>query len=271
MKTAIKLVLIYFGFQIISAILVLVPATIYSLIKYGEAPASTAGIVAPSLLLSIVLMGLYLWKEDYISSDKRTWSPVSAAYLILSVISLLAFSFMIDFAISFMPWLPNLMENTFDTLQAGWLGILVISVFGPILEEVLFRGAITTVLLKKYSPAKAIILSALIFGIFHINPVQIFVATLIGLFLGWVFYKTASLVPCILIHMVNNALSVHLELKFPDATYLRDIFTPSVYYTLLIGFAVVLILSILWLKRTTVAFPWKESEPKEVEHTNNED
>ena len=61
-------------------------------------------------------------------------------------------------------FLPDWLGNTFDLLQSGWLGILCISVLGPILEEMLFRGAITKVLLRKYNPVKAIILSALIFG-----------------------------------------------------------------------------------------------------------
>ena len=53
-------------------------------------------------------------------------------------------------------FLPNLLDQTFDILQSGWLGILCISVLGPVLEELLFRGAITKELLRRYSPAKAI-------------------------------------------------------------------------------------------------------------------
>ena len=52
--------------------------------------------------------------------------------------------------------------QTFDILQSGWLGILCISVLGPVLEELLFRGAITKELLRRYSPAKAILFSGLI-------------------------------------------------------------------------------------------------------------
>ena len=42
------------------------------------------------------------------------------------------------------------LSDTFDLLQSGWLGIICVAILGPILEELLFRGAITKVLLKKY-------------------------------------------------------------------------------------------------------------------------
>ena len=46
------------------------------------------------------------------------------------------------------------------------LGILAIAIIGPVLVELLFRGAITKALLQQYSPTKAILLSALLFGVF---------------------------------------------------------------------------------------------------------
>lgn len=94
------------------------------------------------------------------------WAPVSVPYLGWSIIIGFATIFLIDFVMSKLSFLPDWLGNTFDLLQSGWLGILCISVLGPILEEMLFRGAITKVLLRKYNPVKAIILSALIFGIF---------------------------------------------------------------------------------------------------------
>ena len=104
------------------------------------------------------------------------------------------------------------------TLLAGFVFML-----GPILEELLFRGAVTKVLLKKYNPLTAILISGLIFGIFHMNPAQVVGATLIGFILAWIYYKTHSLIPCILIHIMNNSLSVYLALKFPDVEYSSEL------------------------------------------------
>ena len=96
--------------------------------------------------------------------------------------------------------------------------------------RMLFRGAITKVLLQKYSPVKAIILSALIFGIFHINPAQVVGAVLSGVLFAWLYYKTGSLVPGILIHILNNSLSVFLSLHYPDVEYTSDLLGEPTYW-----------------------------------------
>jgi CAAX protease family protein len=74
----------------------------------------------------------------------------------------------------------------------------------PIFEEIFMRGIILAGLLNKYSPKKAIIISALIFGVWHFNIHQSVNATLIGLVLGIIYYKTNSLILCIVLHMTNN-------------------------------------------------------------------
>ena len=73
---------------------------------------------------------------------------------------------------SHLTFLPDWLSDTFDLLQSGWLGIIC-SYIGTHFEELLFRGAITKVLLKKYNPLVAILISGLIFGIFHMNPAQV--------------------------------------------------------------------------------------------------
>jgi len=77
-------------------------------------------------------------------------------------------------------------------------------IVAPIFEEIFMRGIILVGLLKRYSPKKSIIISALIFGIWHFNVVQSVNATLIGLILGVIYYKTNSLILCITLHMTNN-------------------------------------------------------------------
>ena len=159
--------------QILAALLAMPFAMLYSYAVSGTIDGANTIALAPSMLLGFVGMGGYLWKKGYLKDDGKIWSPVSVPYLGWSIIIGFATIFLIDFVMSKLSFLPDWLGNTFDLLQSGWLGILCISVLGPILEEMLFRGAITKVLLRKYNPVKAIILSALIFGIFHINPAQV--------------------------------------------------------------------------------------------------
>ncbi|WP_167855571.1 CPBP family intramembrane glutamic endopeptidase [Hymenobacter fodinae] len=105
--------------------------------------------------------------------------------------------------------LPNWMENSFRQLEMQpWLAFLMLVVAAPILEEVLFRGILLNGLLRNYRPWVAIGQSALLFGVFHCNPVQTVSAGIMGLLLGWLFYRTQSLLLCIVLHALNNAVGL---------------------------------------------------------------
>ena len=97
-------------------------------------------------------------------------------------------------------------QELFISMSHNIFGVLSIAIVVPILEEFLFRGAIEGHLLRKgWSPKWAILVSALIFGIIHGNPAQIPFAFLIGLLFGWLYYRTGSLVPGIVGHIINNS------------------------------------------------------------------
>ena len=65
MKTAIKLVLIYFVMQILAALLVMPFAMLYSYAVSGTIDAASVIALAPSMLLGFVGMGCYLWKKFF--------------------------------------------------------------------------------------------------------------------------------------------------------------------------------------------------------------
>ena len=248
MRTAIKLILLNLLIaQIIAPILVMIPCVIYLVATTGnlDKDALITMLMIPAQLAGQLMMGVYLWKAGYISTKKTTWSPVSSSYLFFSALAVLTCGFVVSALTELMDWIPNIMEQSFDILQSGWGGILAIAIIGPVLEELLFRGAITKALLQQYSPTKAILLSALLFGVFHINPAQILPAFLIGILFAWTYYKTASLIPCILI-------------KYPEAENMSDLMNTSTY--LMVIFAAVLILAgVIWgMRRTTIPYPWKE-------------
>ncbi|MGG7144504.1 CPBP family intramembrane glutamic endopeptidase [Clostridium nigeriense] len=84
------------------------------------------------------------------------------------------------------------------------ISMLTVGIVAPIAEEFLFRGVIYNTLKKKISIKWTIIIQAILFGVFHGNLVQGTYATLLGLVFGYVTYKTKSLWPAIIMHMVNN-------------------------------------------------------------------
>ena len=244
MKTAIKLVLIDLVIaQIVAPVLIMIPCTIYLLVTTGNLDKAvlTQTIIIPAQLAGQIMMGIYLWKAGYISTKKETWSLVSAPYLLGSAVAILTSGFVVSSLMSLLDWIPNIMEQSFDILQSGWGGILAIAIVGPVLEELLFRGAIT----------KAILISALLFGAFHINPAQILPAFLIGILLAWTYYKTGSLIPCIFMHILNNSLSVYLSIKYPEAENMDDLISGTPYLIILIGAIVILAGVIPYMQRMT--------------------
>lgn len=87
--------------------------------------------------------------------------------------------------------------------------LLATGILTPVIEEFIFRYGIIGIYLKKSeNTKKAVIISALLFGIAHLNPIQSTYAFLIGLILGWVYIKSENLLPCVLIHVAINTSSV---------------------------------------------------------------
>jgi membrane protease YdiL (CAAX protease family) len=66
-----------------------------------------------------------------------------------------------------------------------WKAVLATVVVAPILEEIVFRGMLLRGFLKHYSVRKSIIISAIFFGIAHMNPWQFIAGLAAGIVLGW--------------------------------------------------------------------------------------
>ena len=234
MWKAIRLVLIYYAMQIAASFAVGgIYGAVSSTYDYGQ-------IVTVSLVVSVVVMMLILIAMGYQKDVKRLWNPCSARIQLWSVglgLAAITFSDLLSQAFSF---LPDIMEDSFSQMESGWMGVLAIALLGPVLEEMLFRGGVTEELLKRFSAGKAILYSALIFGIFHLNPAQIVPACFVGLLLGWLYYKTRSLTPCIIVHIMNNGLSVALSRMYPEADSLYDILGLPLYVmSILLALAII--------------------------------
>lgn len=107
--------------------------------------------------------------------------------------------------------------TTLVTHPWGWIAV---GVLVPIAEEMVFRGAILRTLLNLCGHRwrwGAIVLSALLFGLAHGNMAQLLNATLLGWLLGWLYYRSGSIAPGIVFHMVNNSVAVLLVRLMPGS------------------------------------------------------
>lgn len=107
-------------------------------------------------------------------------------------------------------------KNIFNTYMqnATIINTIVISIqviiIGPVIEELIFRKILLGKLLEKFSnrPIKAIVYSALIFGIVHLNIIQGVAAFGGGIILGLIYYYTKSIKATIFAHILNNFLII---------------------------------------------------------------
>ena len=88
------------------------------------------------------------------------------------------------------------------------LSILGIGLVAPLVEEILFRGMIVFDLERSFSRKTAIIAQGVIFGLYHIIPVQIIYAIPLGIYLGYIVYKSGSIWPAIAGHIAMNTIGV---------------------------------------------------------------
>jgi sodium transport system permease protein len=103
-------------------------------------------------------------------------------------------------------------QTVLDLLRSAptWLVLFALAVTPAVIEELCFRGYLFSSLSTAMSPWRVIVVSSLLFGLFHVLTgsvlliERLFPTTMMGLFLGWVAWKTGSIYPGMLLHAVHN-------------------------------------------------------------------
>ena len=128
-----------------------------------------------------------------------------------------------------------------------WSSFLLTAIFAPIFEEWLCRGMVLRGLLTQMKPGWAIVVSALFFALIHLNPWQALNAFIIGVVMGYVYYKTGSLWLTMLIHFVNNGFAVIMANipSLADYEFWMDMMPMGVYAVVYVA-AVALLAACLW-------------------------
>lgn len=104
---------------------------------------------------------------------------------------------------------------------------LVLSCVLPgLCEEFLHRGIMLHANKKQTNPRYALIVSSLLFGLMHLNINQFFYASILGALIGYVALASDSIIPGMIIHFMNNALSSYFyygaRLNWPLATFVNE-------------------------------------------------
>lgn len=163
--------------------------------------------IAVGVLIVLLWKGKNFWRYEIFAKDKKMTVP---AFFQLLAVFLSAQLFAQLFA-NALEWLLNLMGLSAmaamesAAIQATGISLyLYVSILGPIAEELLFRGLVLRIL-KPWGKQAAIFISALVFGLFHGNLIQIPFAFAVGLVLGYVAVEH-SIIWAIVLHIFNNMI-----------------------------------------------------------------
>ena len=185
--------------------------------------------VITCILLFAVYYFTYRKNDGLVLADSKMpkWMVVPFAIIITLGMGLVS-SLWLDFAYTQLANVPFVAQSV-ESFDSAWSTIgedpyiwvcLSVVIFGPIAEELLFRGIIHNSIKKVCNPYVAIVLSGLMFGIWHGEFVQTVYTTFFGIALAVVYEYSGSLWVPIGMHILNNFTSTLPPALDTTSTYL---------------------------------------------------
>ena len=191
----------------------------------GHHPLDTPS--AKLTLTAIVLLGQNIailagagaasWRRHLAPARLLAFRPLSWPLCLLAILAGAIMGIGLDFAVQLVQHLLGLPLRTPGAellAPAGftWTAFATIFVLGallaPFCEEVLFRGLLFGWLRRRMRAWLAALLSAIPFGIMHVEPLHVLYATVAGFLLALLFHRTGSLWASIIAHVTINAIAI---------------------------------------------------------------
>ena len=181
--------------------------------------ATSAGYLLKSIYLNIAFIAVFIWyfksidKRDFIQKPNKSTLKYATLCIVLGLLSFFLLSGIINHFQWFIEKLgykgdPNPISiNSIKDLLIYYVSLAIIP---AICEELLFRGVIINCL-KHKGQIFAVVLSAIMFAIFHFSPEQLIYPICWGLLLGIVYLRTKNILFPMIMHFINNAFSLTLQ------------------------------------------------------------
>ena len=158
------------------------------------------------------------WKgtPPYANPPARIGQVPLIFYILLLPILIVSMSVILDPVTDWLE-MPEFMKKMFEQMtETNVPTFIAVVVAAPLLEEWLLRSVALKGMLQHMAPWKAIVWSAVMFGVIHGNPWQAIPAFLMGCLFGWIYYRTRSYWTCVALHAINNGMSFLLVALLPQ-------------------------------------------------------
>ncbi len=217
----------------ISGIFVYMMGTSGHAFSYAMLIAYPVSFIPPMLYASAMSRRNEFFEPGY-ALDSGNFGPKGGAVMALVVsIATIAAAFIAEPVNLLLPEMSETLKAALEAMTGGpfIVSLVSVSVMAPIFEEWLCRGLVLRGLLRKMKPMWAIVISAAFFAVLHMNLWQAFNAFLLGLLFVYVYFRTGSLKLAMLMHCVNNTVSL-LFSRIPElenAESFMDVLSPWAY------------------------------------------
>jgi len=181
-------------------------------------PAADQGSFGPEMVLLMIclyaaillpLMVMYMGRSRirslFIGTKTLTTVAFGAgAILLVQVITAIAFTLVGRGGDPLSSALFRSPQGIGDTA----LLIIAVAFLAPLIEEIVFRGAIYLAVSERLGRGLGIIISAFLFALVHLDPISFLPLFLLGAILGWCRSRSGSIVPSYILHSANNLAAI---------------------------------------------------------------
>jgi len=188
----------------------------------GQQLAQSVLVIFAELAYLLPVVVILAWKRipwRHLGFGKFDWSALGigcglliGGYGIIIVHNLIVTALGIDIQ-------GDKIADIFNSIDSPvWL-ILAVVIVAPIVEEIFFRGFLFQGFRKKYGWVSAMLLSSAIFAAAHLDPVSLIPTFVLGIVLSYVYHRSNSVWPGVILHFLINAsstCSIYMLTHFPQ-------------------------------------------------------
>ena len=138
------------------------------------------------------------------------------------VVLLLGFILTLSVSVILLP-LEHLLSPDSRTFSDGFGTLLMVVLLAPIFEEMVFRARLYNILSRNTSPFISASLSAIAFGVVHLQPIVIIEALFMGVIFSYFYLSQRSIFTPIMLHIFNNSIAYALIVLSYRGETLHDI------------------------------------------------
>ena len=182
---------------------------VFYVILTGNSISLAANFILYPIMLGVCLFFMFISKEG--PAEFFGFKKVRISTFFLTLLFFVLIYPVTNIVASVSNLLPG---NPLGTLDDSPLGLMLFMSFvcAPFFEEIVFRGAIYRGFRNSGRVAGPIIMTALLFGLYHGNPTQFFYTGFLGIFLALIAEATGSLWMPMLVHFLFNFTGIMIPL-----------------------------------------------------------